>query len=291
LPPALVWFRQDLRLEDNPALAAALDRGGPVVPLFIWAPEEEGAWPPGAASRWWLHHSLAALQQHSEQVGSRLVIRIGPSLDTLRHGLAASGGSAVYWNHRYEPVVWERDAQIKQSLREAGIEAESFNAALLYEPGTVQNKAGRPFQVFTPFWRHCLNLPAPPVPLPAPERLTAPVRWPAGASLEQLRLLPHPDWAGGLRQTWQPGPSGARTRLEQFLKEGFQATLTVETVRICQPHPGSLRICISGRFHLAKSGMPCAKRQSRGGQRQERGWRGETPSLWPSWAGASSHII
>lgn len=221
MPPALVWFRQDLRLEDNPALAAALQGGRPVVPLFIWAPEEEGAWPPGAASRWWLHHSLAALQQHLEQVGSRLVIRIGPSLDTLRHVLAESGGSAVYWNHRYEPVVWERDAQIKQSLREAGIEAESFNAALLYEPWTVQNKAGRPFQVFTPFWRHCLALPAPPVPLPAPERLTAPARWPAGASLEQLRLLPDPDWAGGLRQTWQPGPAGARTRLEQFLKEGF----------------------------------------------------------------------
>ncbi len=219
--PAIVWFRQDLRLSDHPALAAALNRGGPVVPVFIWAPEEEGAWPPGAASKWWLHHSLLALQDDLKRAGSRLVLRIGPSLDTLRQLLAETGAGAVYWNRRYEPAARERDGHAKQALRDAGLEAESFNAALLHEPWTIQNKSGKPFQVFTPFWRHCLSLPEPPPPLPPVTRLTSPARWPASARLEQLGLLPERDWAGGLRESWQPGAAQARAQLEHFLQDGF----------------------------------------------------------------------
>jgi len=88
--PAVLWFRQDLRLSDNPALTAALERGSPVIPVFIWAPEEEGAWPPGAASRWWLHGSLASLSAELEKRGSRLIIRRGPTAAALARLAAGS---------------------------------------------------------------------------------------------------------------------------------------------------------------------------------------------------------
>ena len=102
--PALLWFRQDLRLSDNPALAAALERRAPVIPVFIWAPEEEGRWPPGAASRWWLGRSLARLSMELEKRGSRLIVRRGPTAAALSRLVAESGASAVFWNRRYEPA-------------------------------------------------------------------------------------------------------------------------------------------------------------------------------------------
>jgi len=97
---SLVWFRQDLRLADNPALLAALRRGGPIIPVFIWASDEEGPWPPGAACRWWLHQSLSVLDASLRRLGSRLIIRRGPTLETLRLLLDQTGSAAVFWNRR-----------------------------------------------------------------------------------------------------------------------------------------------------------------------------------------------
>jgi deoxyribodipyrimidine photo-lyase len=220
-PTTLLWFRQDLRLADNPALRAAVDRGGPVIPVFIWAPEEEGAWPPGGASRFWLHQSLAALDDALRAAGSGLVFRRGPSLDALRSLARATGATAVDWNRRYEPAISERDAAIQQSLREDGLEVESFNGALLHEPWTIQNRSGRPFQVFTPFWRHCLAQPDPPKPLPAVRQVPAPARWPKSEPLDSLELQPRLPWANGIRAAWQPGPTGAARQLALFLDRAF----------------------------------------------------------------------
>jgi deoxyribodipyrimidine photo-lyase len=221
LAPTIVWFRHDLRLADNPALATAEKRGGPVVPVFIWSPEEEGAWPPGAASRWWLHQSLAALDDHLLAIGSRLVIRRGPALESLRALAKETGAGAVLWNRRFEPAIIARDANVKKSLRSDGIEAESFNAALLHEPWTIQNQSRKPFQVFTPFWRHCLARPDPAEPLPAPKRLVAPSKWPKSLALGELKLEPGINWADGLRAAWHPGEAGATTHLNRFLARAF----------------------------------------------------------------------
>jgi deoxyribodipyrimidine photo-lyase len=122
LSPAIVWFRQDLRLGDNPALQAACRRGGPVVPVFIWAPEEEGAWPPGSASRWWLHQSLARLAEEFRKAGAELVIRQGSSLAELQSVAKATGADAVFWNRRYEPASIARDRQVEEALRAAGLQ-------------------------------------------------------------------------------------------------------------------------------------------------------------------------
>ncbi len=221
-PATLLWFRLDLRLTDNPALEAARQRGGPVVPVFVWAPEEEGDWPPGGASRWWLHRSLAALAGDLETRGARLLIRRGPSLASLRQLARETGADAVYWNRRYEPALIARDTAVKEALRADGLRAESFNSALLFEPWTVTNQTGQPFQVFTPFWRHCLAREDPPAPTPAPRRLPGPARAPRSEPLAALELEPTIDWASGLRAAWQPGEAGAAANLRRFLDHAFE---------------------------------------------------------------------
>jgi len=216
MPASIVWFRHDLRLADNPALDRAVRRGA-VVPVFVWAPDEEAPWPPGAASRWWLHHSLAALDADLRKRGSRLIVRRGPTLDALRDLAAETDADAVYWNRRYEPAVIARDTRVKAALTSAGVRAESGNAALLFEPWDLRTKQDRPYQVFTPFYKAALALPTPPKPLPTPARLDAPAAWPASLPLADLGLLPTIDWAGGMRAVWQPGEAGASARLATFL--------------------------------------------------------------------------
>ncbi len=219
---SLVWFRADLRLADNPALDAAAQSGGSVIPVFIWAPDEEKPWEPGGASRWWLHHSVAELQSRLAKAGSRLVIRCGPTLPALRELVLETGASAVFWNRRYEPGVIARDKTIKESLRAAGLTAESFNGALLHEPWTIANQSKKPFQVFTPFWKHCLGKTAPEDPLPTPAKLSAPARWPRSLSIDELELLPKINWAAGFGKAWQPGETGAQESLKRFLATAFE---------------------------------------------------------------------
>ncbi|PTY06903.1 deoxyribodipyrimidine photolyase [Opitutaceae bacterium EW11] len=214
---SILWFRQDLRLSDNPALQAAVRRGGAVVPVFIWDEEGEGRWVPGGASRWWLHHSLQALAERLRGVGSRLILRRGRSEDVLRDLLRETAGSAVYWNRRYEPAAIERDARIEAALRSDRVEAESANGALLFEPSAIKNRQGGPFQVFTPFWRTCLakGVEAPAV---CVERLPGPAVWPKTLRVEELPLLPAIRWDAGLAERWQPGELAAAKRLDAFLR-------------------------------------------------------------------------
>ena len=219
ISPSLLWCRLDLRLADNPALQAAIQRGGAVIPVFIHAPEEEAPWQPGGASRWWLHQSLAAFDADLRAAGSDLVIRQGPSLATLRHLVKETGAGAVFWNRRYEPAVIQRDQHIKETLRATGVEVESFNGALLHEPWTVQNQSGKPFQVFTAFWRHCLTKPPPDEPPSAPRRIPTPRERPESLSLDTLKLEPKSSWAQGIRAAWQPGAASAQAQLKRFLRE------------------------------------------------------------------------
>ncbi|MBL9172506.1 MAG: deoxyribodipyrimidine photo-lyase [Verrucomicrobiales bacterium] len=219
--PTLVWFRQDLRLDDNPALAAALARGGPVIPVYILDDAGEGGWPMGGASRWWLHHSLASLDARLRERGSRLVLARGTSAEVLRSLLAATGAGAVYWNRRYEPAIITRDAAIKSSLLSSGMDARSFNASLLFEPHLIRNKQGRPFQVFTPFWKHCLTqLVSPPVKV-GTGKFTAPSAWPRSLEIDALGLLPKIPWDAGFATSWKPGEAGAAERLRVFVSRAM----------------------------------------------------------------------
>lgn len=233
--PVIVWFRQDLRLADNPALSAAAASGAPVIPVFIREEDPADPWPLGGASRWWLHGSLSALAADLAVAGSPLVLRRGPPAHVLRDLIAETGADTVLWNRRYEPAARARDEAIKAALKAGGLRVESVNGALLFEPWTVRGKTGEPYRVFTPFWKACLALPEPPAPLPAPVRLNAPAVAPAGDRLTDWGLLPTaPDWAGGLRDTWTPGETGARRRLAAFL-DGPVAVYKTERDRPDRP--------------------------------------------------------
>ena len=213
----LLWLRQDLRLRDNSALRAAAARGLPVIPVYIWSPEEEGGWPPGAASRWWLHQSLRSLESALKRNGSALILRIGPALEALCALIAETGADAVYWGRRYEPAAQAVSHEIRQTLRQRGIDARGFNNSLLCEPSEFLNQAGKPYQVYTPFMRAMLKSIDPPVPESIPRTLKAPRSWPVSLPLDALELTPRTRWYTRMAATWRPGEEGAMRRLKKFV--------------------------------------------------------------------------
>ncbi len=219
---AIVWLRRDLRLADNPALDQARSAHQRIVPVFIWDPAEEAPWAPGAASRWWLHHSLQALDSRLQDRGSRMIVSAGPSGDALARIARATGAEAVYWNRRYEPAVIERDRQVKAALRAQGLIAKSCNGALLFEPWQIVKDDGTPYVVFTPYWKQMQKRWQAPQTCPEPRELPGPGRWPASLSLDELGLLPKLDWASGFGQRWTPGELAARRRLRDFVDDPVQ---------------------------------------------------------------------
>jgi len=218
----LLWFRRDLRLCDNPALQAALAQADRLLPVYIHAPEEEAPWQPGAASRWWLERSLAALERSLQKLGSRLIIRQGPSLETLQRLCRDHRLSHVYWNRLYEPAIRQRDSGIKAALRGQGLRCESFNAALLFEPWQIQTRQQTAYRVFSAFWRSCIQAGfSPTPPSPAPVNLPEAPTGVASLPLEQLALKPRIPWDAGLQSRWQPGETGALEGLAAFLDESL----------------------------------------------------------------------
>jgi deoxyribodipyrimidine photo-lyase len=219
--PTIVWFRRDFRVSDNPALLAAVERGTPAICVYIWSPADWGEWSPGAASRWWLHHSLERLDEHLRSLGSRLVIRSGRSASVLCDLVRTTGAGAVCWNRLYEPVRREEEAGVAETLRDIGVEVSTHNAALLFEPWAIQTQQGDPYKVFTPFWRACRRSDDPTPPCPAPKQLRKPGTWPESMSLDDLKLLPEVDWAAGIRDAWTPGSNAAAEQLHRFLDEAL----------------------------------------------------------------------
>lgn len=214
---ALIWFRNDLRLADHPALRAALEAGYTPIPIYIHAPDEHASWRPGAASDAWRQRSLAALDRDLRKRGSHLRHFFGPSLATLQSLILATDAQAVFWNRRYEPHIERRDTKIKQTLRGMGLEVESFNSALMFEPWTLRTKQGGPFKVFTPYWRSALaNWKEEPSWEP-PASLPSTREGPDGVPLAALKLAPERDWAEPFWSHWTPGEAGARAALETFV--------------------------------------------------------------------------
>ncbi|GAB3576852.1 deoxyribodipyrimidine photo-lyase [Leifsonia lichenia] len=217
--PAVVWFRDDLRVADNPALTAAAGSGLPVVCVYVLDEESPGVRALGGASRWWLHHSLVSLAAAVDALGGSLTVLRGPAERVVGDLLRETDAAAVFWNRRYGLAERTIDEAVKSAARADGREASSFGANLLFEPWTIRTGSGTPFSVYTPFWRACLAAPAPRRPLDAPASIAGAPPHP-GLSVSDLGLLPtHPDWAGGLRDSWQPGEDAAHDALDRFLAE------------------------------------------------------------------------
>jgi deoxyribodipyrimidine photo-lyase len=217
MPVAIVWFRNDLRLDDNPALESALDAGFDVVPVFVWDPDGDGNAAAGAASRAWLARSLPALDADLRARGNALRLFVGHAAPTLAGVAVATGADAVFWNRRYEPEVEARDAGVKRHLREQGLQAESFNGSTLFEPWALKTAAGGPYRVFTPFYRAALARWSPTTWRDAPERIPACEDGPHGVPIEHLHLTPENDWDAGFWSHWTPGAQGAAEALDIFV--------------------------------------------------------------------------
>ncbi|MGD9923608.1 MAG: deoxyribodipyrimidine photo-lyase [Pseudorhodoplanes sp.] len=213
---AIVWFRDDLRLGDHPALTAAA-RAGTLTCLYLLDQDSAGLRAHGGASRWWLAQSLRALDANLRKLGQRLVLRRGKAADVIPSLAHECGATHVYWNRRYDRAGIAADEAVIAALKARGVTGGTFPGSLLVEPGKLLNKDGGPLRVFTPFWKRVLSLGDPRRPLPAPKRLPPPLDI-ASSHLEDWHLEPTmPDWAGGLRATWTPGEAAARQRLADFL--------------------------------------------------------------------------
>jgi deoxyribodipyrimidine photo-lyase len=217
--PVIVWFRQDLRLRDNPALDAAARSGRPILPVFILDDRHPADWRMGGASRWWLHHSLRSL---NASLNGRLLLRRGDAQVVLPEVLHEFNSSTVYWNRLYEPWAIARDTAIKQELLDASFDVKSFNGSLLFDPPNTNKADGTPYKVFTPFYRKgCLQNGIPPrEPLEKPSKLRL-HKTSTGLSLDELGLMPTINWYDEIAATWTPGEDGAKARLDAFLDAGI----------------------------------------------------------------------
>lgn len=210
----LHWYRLDLRLSDLPSLSAAARSSASVLPVYVLDDDAAGDWRPGGAARWWLHHSLEALRQQIASAGGTLVLRRGDTQTQLLALCRESGARRIHCTRRYEPWAQAEEKMLHDAFAAEGIDLKRYPGALLHEPGQVLTRSGEPFRVFTPFWRACMA-----------QQVAAPVTttptWATPLPSEKLddwSLRPsNPDWAAGWERLWQPGETGARARLGQFL--------------------------------------------------------------------------
>jgi len=221
----LLWFRQDLRLADNAALQAALSTGLPIICIFIWDETTPTKQQIGSASKWWLHHSLVSLDAALQERNNKLLYYRGKPEDILMPLIQKENVKTVFWNRCYDAHSINRDKKIKANLINADVEVESFNSHLLYEPWDILNQAGKPYKVFTPFWRKgCLpsgrewnEIHA------APKKIPTVKKFPRCDTLASWELLPYkPNWASEFETFWHPGESGAQKRLANFIDHGLR---------------------------------------------------------------------
>lgn len=211
MQPALLWFRRNLRLADNAALIAAAESGRPIIPVYILDEQDLGG-----ASRWWLHHSLASLDNDLRALGSSLVIRSGLAHEVLGQLAEQTGAAALYFAKRYEPLSRRQEADVLGSL-ETRLDVQAFDDSLLQPPEQLMTGSGTPYRVFTPFWKSASAAGDPPAPRPVPESAKFASHACDSLQLQQLNLLPtKPDWAQGLRDTWMAGEASGLDRIDEL---------------------------------------------------------------------------
>ncbi|WP_420409545.1 cryptochrome/photolyase family protein [Hoeflea sp.] len=276
--PAIMWFRSDLRTDDNAALHAASLHTS-VLPVFI-RDTANGERETGGAHDWWLHHSLERLQENMDRLGAPLVLLSGNPEELIPQLVKSSCASAVYWNRRYDPAFQSLDSRIKKDLQSDGIEVESFAGQLLHEPTKVRTSGDTYYKVYSPFWRAIEDTVEDRQPAPAPEKFNPVDTLPESEKLEDWNLLPtKPDWAGGLRETWTPGEKGAHERLEEFLSGAINGYANdrdlpgVESTSRLSPHLAHGEITPAQIIQALAESDTDASSKDRTVFRKEIGWR------------------
>lgn len=211
-PPVILWFRQDLRLQDNPALNAAHETGHPILPIYILDDDNAAEWKISGAGRVWLHHSLQSL---NKSLDGKLLILRGNPLELIPNLLTQVTAAGLYWNRCYEPWRMDRDKTLKSSL---DCDVESFNGSLLLEPWNALKDDGTPYKVFTPFYKHCRANKTIETPAPAPKELNL---YQHELNSDELTLLPPQSWDKTMMSHWKIGETGAQETLNEFLKNGL----------------------------------------------------------------------
>ncbi len=265
--PHLIWFRNDLRLIDHAAVSAAT-QAGPVVALYVLDDETPGHWRVGAAQRWWLHHSLAALGRDLAARGGTLVLRRGTAAAVVPQVAAEIGAAAVHTLTHYEPWAKAQDAAVAKALT-----LKRYHGALLAPPASVTAGNGGRYRIFTPWWRKLQDQMPPPRPQPAPEMAFAPA--PASDTLDNWGLLPtKPDWSGGF-DIWTPGEAGAAARLAAFIEvaagydKGRNLPSQDGSSRL-SPHLAHGELSIRQLWHAIADAVPHAEAEP---YLRELGWR------------------
>ncbi len=213
------WFRQDLRISDNPALTSATQLGE-VFPVYIFDTVNSGEYPMGAVQKIWLHYSLKAL---NKALGGKLLVYSGDPLKILSELITEYEIDKVFWNRCYEPWQIARDKKIKAELNKKDKEVLSFNGSLLWEPWEILKKDGSPYKVFTPFFRRgCLSAKEPRLPISTPANLSFNDSIITGLKIDELNLVPDEPWVKKIIQKWQIGEDFAQEKVTEFVKNGLK---------------------------------------------------------------------
>lgn len=280
--PAIVWFQNDLRMADHPALHAAAAEGWPLLAVFVLDDETPGRWRMGDASRWWLHHSLQSLGAALAERGVALVLRRGPSVAAILDLVRETNAGAVFWNRHVEPHWQRSQRELREQLRRFGVETREGSASLLFQPGAILSRKGEPLRVFTPFWKTCLAARPPAAPLPPPDRLNGFNPAPRSDALDDWRLRPsRPDWAGGLRDTWRPGEPHGLERLATFVEDHCSAYGKLRdrpepaATSLLSPHLHFGEISPRAVWHMTRMEVDARPGATNGGEAflRELGWR------------------
>lgn len=212
----IIWFQRDLRIQDNPALKYASQLQLPILPIYVFDPEEDENWSMGASSRWWLHHSLESLQKSLKKLGLDLFFFHGKALDVLQKLIDKTEAKYIIWNCCYEQDACVREKKVLKLASTKNCIAKGFHGNLLFAPGHITTKQGKPYQVFTPFWRSCLKqeIFKPEGKILQKLQLTS---YSKSLPLRDLNLLPRIGWDRDFPLLWQPGEKVALKKLEQFL--------------------------------------------------------------------------
>jgi deoxyribodipyrimidine photo-lyase len=229
----VLWIQQCLRIEDNPAIDAALSNGIPILPIFCLSDlNQDKIWSLGGASKWWLHQSLKHLQESYQHLGSSLLLFSGDFEDTLKQLQEDFEVKAVVTDERWEPSARQKMSSLKAALSSSGIPFHTLNTHLCFHPDALSTQQETPFKVFTPFWKKALDVGVTPN-LAAPSKQQEPLKHQllkqkemsalaSSVSLDALNLLPSIPWDHGFYPEWTPGEKGAKQALDRFILEALE---------------------------------------------------------------------